>query len=224
MFNLEKDRRHVFFCRIFTGVKPNFSEMKNLLWLLPVLLWLGCNKAEAPPPPEPAKTADGEYLLEDIPGSTVKMAVKKNAEGKILEQGFVENGLKTGTWMTFDKSDEFPKKIMSYVNGLANGPYFEFNDRGQTELKAFYRDNKLDGPWGRYSFGRPLSTASYKNGELDGIYREFEMREGKIQKEIHYQAGKEHGPYRYFNDKGEITVEYEFKNGKKVGGGMVERR
>ncbi|MCB0609413.1 MAG: hypothetical protein H6562_07860 [Lewinellaceae bacterium] len=194
--------------------------MKSLFIFLVAGLLVACGKTEAPP--ERAQTADGEYTLEDVPGTTIKLALKKDGQGKILEEGYVDNGVKTGVWMTFDKSEEFPKTLISYVNGIAEGPYFEFNDRGQIELKANYKNNKLDGPWGRYSFGRPLSTAGYKNGELDGIYREFDMREGKIQKEIYYKDGKEDGPYRYFNDQGEVTVEYNFKNGEKVGGGMVE--
>jgi antitoxin component YwqK of YwqJK toxin-antitoxin module len=86
-------------------------------------------------------------------------------------------------------------------------------------MMAHYRNNKLHGKWAKYKFGQAVVVAMYKDGQLDGPYREFNQS-GKLMKEINYREGKENGPLRYYNEQGEVTVEYEFRDGQKVGGGL----
>ena len=193
--------------------------MKNLLFtaLLATLL-VSCNNAGGGSAP----TVDASgYILEDIPGSNLQRATMEDENGNLIEAGFLENGVKVGTWTIYKAGNEFPQKIISYVNGQYTGPYLEFNDRGQLELKAGYLNNKLHGSWGKYRFGRPEQTANYVNGELDGTYKEYFTRDGKIQKEVNYKNGKEHGLMRYYNEAGEVTVEYQSEYGEKVGGGIL---
>lgn len=192
---------------------------KYLFSSLIALLMVSCNSGGSSSQPEAVNTQG--FIMEQIPGSDWVRAVKVNAAGSILEEGFLNNGIKEGTWVTYIAGNEFPQKIESFINGINNGNYMEFNERGQLTLRAGYRNNKLHGPWGLYRFGRPEKTANYKNGELDGVYKEYFNRDGKIQKEIHYRNGIQHGPYRFFNEEGEITLEYEYKDGEEVGGGIV---
>ena len=197
----------------------NINTMKNLLFVALVMtLFTSCNNGSGGS--APVVDASG-YILEAIPGSNIQIATVKDENGDVTEQGFLQNGVKVGTWTTYKAGNEFPQTIISYVDGQYTGPYLEFNDRGQLELKAGYLNNQLHGEWGKYKFGRPEKTASYKNGELDGIYKEYFVRDGKIQKEVSYKNGKEDGTMRYYNQEGEITVEYEFKNGEKVSGGIL---
>lgn len=165
--------------------------------------------------------ADGQaYVLESVAGTALAQASLYDSTGnQLLERGYMLNGKKTGTWEYFEKGKEFPRKMISMAEGLYNGPYVEYSDRGYTELLAHYRNNKLHGPWTKYKFGDPTITAMYKDGLLNGVYREFDQA-GKVLKEIAYQDGKQHGMMRYYNEKGEVTVEYEFKHGEKVSGGI----
>ncbi len=209
--------------------------MKNWLYSFILLLTLSaCNSGEGPATTtatnaETSEAAAGteenndQYETEAIPGSDVVVAIKHNNSGNIVEKGFLDNGVKTGTWLIFEKRPfKFPNKIITYLNGQYNGPYYEMNERGQIELSAYYVNNQLDGAWGKYKFGRPTAEAQYKAGQLDGVYKEYFLKDGSLQKEIHYLQGKQHGPYRFYNEEGEITLEYEYKYGEKVGGGIVE--
>ena len=63
--------------------------------------------------------------------------------------------------------------------------------------------------------------ATYKDGELHGMYRVYYKRDGKLQSEAEYKNGVQDGVYRFFNEEGAITLEYQFKNGEKVSGGIV---
>ena len=132
------------------------------------------------------------------------------------------NGKKVGAWLTYHPGGEYPAKLITYVNGNYHGPYYEYNDRGQITLKAHYRNNKLDGDWASYSFGRPKKKAQYNDGQLDGQYLEYDLRSGKLQKEINYKDGKQHGMFRFYDPEGNIMMEYEYKDGEKVDGGVVE--
>lgn len=163
-----------------------------------------------------------EYELEAIPGADVKLAMAYDAEGRVAEEGLMLDGEKVGPWLTYHLGGEYPAKLITYVKGNYHGPYYEYNDRGQITLKAHYRNNKLDGDWASYQFGRPLKKAQYKAGELHGQYLEYDMKSGKLQKEINYKDGQQHGIFRFYDLSGNIIMEYEYENGKKVSGGATE--
>ena len=192
--------------------------MKNIVILILSLVIFSCQQGNTDSPqittsPDPALEG---FEITDIPGTNYQKAVKKDEAGTVLEEGQLINGQRTGTWITYHGGQPFPKSLITYTGGLANGPYFEFNNRGQVEMKASYLNNKLDGPWATYKFGRPMNTANYKNGELDGIYVEYATGTGKPKKEIGYKEGKMHGRYIYFDEEGNVTLEYMYKNGEKV--------
>lgn len=163
------------------------------------------------------------YTLEPMEGTTMMKASKYDAEGKILEKGYFFNNLPEGTWYYYEhRTKEFPKRVISYHQGILNGPYMELSEQGSVILQAYYENNELNGHWGTYKFGRPIKTADYVNGILNGIYQEYTSSTGKLLKEIEYKDGKEDGFYRFFNDDGDVTLEYTYKNGEKVGGGIIE--
>lgn len=188
--------------------------MRHLLFVSACTLILLACQPKATNQPIPGDLAD--YEIVDIPGTPVKKTVKKYADGSVLEEGRLLNGLRTGTWFTYTVEGGFPEKIMSYANGMANGPYYAFNERGQIEIEAYYQDNKLHGNWAEYKFGRPVKEAAYTDGQLDGIYREYKAGSGKIQKEIEYKNGQMDGAYLFYDDDGNIVLDYQYKNGEKV--------
>lgn len=188
--------------------------MKYLLFAGFVLL-LGCRKTAV----EQGVDLTG-YKLEPIEGSNAKQAVKRDGEGKIIEEGTIVNGKMWGTWLYYEGISKFPRKIVTYVDGIYNGPYFELGENGQIQVKAIYKNNKLNGEWGKYSFSRPLEEGTYVEGKLDGVFKEYNLRDGKIIKETNYSDGVLNGPMRFYNEKEEVTVEYIYKNGEKIGGGM----
>ena len=190
----------------------------SLLLFVVVALW-SCNSGGGGGS-APVLDASG-YMVEDIPGLSAQRAFKTDAAGNMFEEGLLINGVQTGTWITYHPDTQFPATVASFEGGMYNGPYMEFNQRGQLSLRATYQNNLLHGYWGKYSFGRPEIEANYKNGELHGMYRAFMKNTGKLQSEAEYKNGVQDGPYRTFNEAGEVTLEYIFKNGEKVSGGIV---
>jgi len=196
-----------------------------LCCLLPLLL-LSCEAPSAEPEAPEAAASEtfnpDAYLLEPVPGSSYQRAVRKNTDGSILEEGLLLDGKRSGTWVVYHPGSDVPKTIVSYADDEANGLYVELNDRGYLETRASYQNNRLHGSWAKYRFGRPTHEANYKDGALDGVYREYVMNTGKLQKEVTYKNGVMDGPYRFYNEEGVVTLEYEYRNGEKVGGGIVD--
>ncbi len=183
------------------------------------------NQGEGPEPAAPAVQEDFDpnaYILYDIPGSSIKKAERKDSTGALIETGFLDGTTRVGTWTTYFPDTGFPWKQASMVDGKYNGLYLEYTTRGQINLMANYKNNQLHGFWGKYNFSRPEIIANYKEGKLDGIYRKYYPNKRQLQEEIQYNNGEIDGKYRFYNEKGQMVMEYDYKNGEKVGGGMLE--
>ena len=163
--------------------------------------------------------AEGFNTIE-IDGSPIKKLEKYDENNVLIESGETLDGMKTGTWTTYF-TDGRVKSISSYIAGKLNGVQVNFTDRGQVELQAFYKDGILHGPWTSYNNGsRKKEERVYNMGKLNGINRHYN-RVGKLQKEMGFKDDVQHGIFRYYDEEGNITLEYEYKNGEKVSGGIV---
>lgn len=194
--------------------------MKYLnLAILTILILVRCGS--------PATSPEGldlkKYDLSDVPGSTLKKAVLQNDNGKLLEEGFVQDGKKQGTWVIYHHDRETPKTIANYVNGVLNGPYFDFQPYGQVELMCNYSNGKLHGHFSKYKSIRKTEEGDYVDGELDGIYKKYYDGKAIVQQELTYKGGELDGQNVYYNDKGEITMKYTYRDGEKVEGGIVSK-
>lgn len=158
-----------------------------------------------------------------LAGKHTEWATRLDRENRLVEQGGVLNGQADGTWTLYDAEKGFPKTISSFVEGIRQGPYIEFDTRGQWTKYAEYHMDQLHGKYVEFGTGsRPLKEMNYKNGQLHGEYRESNQR-GKLIKSMYYKNGKLHGPFTYYNEAGEKTVEYRYVNGEKVEGGVIPK-
>ncbi|TXF87867.1 hypothetical protein FUA23_17050 [Neolewinella aurantiaca] len=197
--------------------------MRTLFILLLALSFFSCQEAARPERVvEKAVFDNEEFETTEIDGSEALRVERRDPQGRVIEQGFILNGNKHGTWTTYTIDSKAPKTIMSYIEGALNGPYIEMDDMGRFALIANYKANVLDGPYGKYKIGRPELIANYVDGQLDGVMAEYDYRSNKIKQEVNYKMGKKHGPMRYFNEEGKITLEYVYENDERVSGGIVE--
>lgn len=201
--------------------------MKYLLSFAMMCLMLVSCQEPAPKeaPIERTKIVVEGYELEDVPGTNQQIGVKKTDQGDVVEQGFFEDGKRTGTWVMYENGKyDFPRKIITFTNNVYSGPYFEFdNHQGYISLKANYKNNKLHGDYAKFKIRRPLMEGHYVDGKKHGKFIDYDLRTGKLKKVETYQNDALHGPVIFYNDKEEVTAEYMYENGKKVSGGMNDR-
>jgi len=196
--------------------------IKNSLYLLITLFIFSCgNKASSPAAAVSNSPGIEGFAIENVTGTSIQKATKKDASNVLIEEGQVMDGKRTGTWVSYFPKDSRVKSITSYLNGRKNGVYFEMNDRGSVSIQANYVDDILHGKWVKYKYGsKAEKEINYAMGKYDGAYREYHNN-GKMMKEIMYKNGIQDGSFRQFNDKEQVIMEYVYKNGEKVSGGIV---
>lgn len=151
-----------------------------------------------------------------------QLVTKSNAEGKIKEEGVLKNGKRNGTWVIYQDRRNLPIKVSNFVNDAYSGTHIEYSNTGQIELICRYKNNVLNGKYTRLKNTRILEQGIYVNGEIDGLYQKFYPNKESVQQEINYQMGKLHGASNYYNEEGQLMMSYEYKDGEKISGGMVE--
>lgn len=161
------------------------------------------------------------YTVEKIDGSTWKKVSRNHETGAIFEEGYVNNGMKVGTWTTYYPENGYIQTITSFDDGVFTGPFIEFDERGRLMKQANYANNQLSGLYGEFKNGRPEKKIMYKNGLVNGFIREYNVKSQLI-KESNYKNNVLDGTVRNYNEEGKVVLEYIYKNGEKLSGGIVE--
>lgn len=193
-----------------------FAACMTILFLLN-----GCKSSE--PKPEAGAGDLTGFELTAIPNSSTQHAIRKDANGQIAIEGYVTDNKRSGQWIEFSPEGDITL-IENYVNGLREGWSFKMITRGQIDQKARYHLGSLNGPWIQYKFGKIIEERTYTMGNLDGTVKTYDDRTWKLKQEVQYKDGKQHGYFRYYDEEGNVTLEYEYKNGEKVSGGIVEKK
>ena len=193
------------------------KQIFTVIAITSILSIQACNKGNVSSPSTSTDTQGYEVINR---GSYNKM-VKYGDTNNVLEEGYTVNGIKSGEWLSYDKLGNLIT-ITSYMNGKINGPVITMNNRGQIEKMQYFEEDVAEGLYGEYKFGRAKKTANYTQGKLNGAYKEF-YNAGKLQKEVTYKNGVQDGLMRYYSEEGEVTVEYMYKDGEKLSGGMIKK-
>lgn len=161
------------------------------------------------------------FEVQELPGGFQRVT-KNDVNGKTLEEGVMKNGMRNGTWVIYQEKKPMPTKIANFIDDKYSGVFMEFSNTGQLELICHYKENLLHGKFTRIKNTRLLEEGSYVDGEIDGVFRKYYPNKSTMQQETNYKLGKLHGSSKYFNEEGQVIMEYEYKDGEKVSGGAVE--
>lgn len=199
--------------------------MKNLcLALFGFLFLTACTDNGSETTVAPTGSNLEGYTLTPIPGGQYQIAELRDADGKLVEMGRVDNNqVKNGTWIVYHPGSDIPKAVSDMVDGVYNGVHQTYSNRGQLEMAAAYVNNQLHGKFAKFKFGRKTEEGEHLNGEAHGQWITYYPNKDIKQQETNYKNGKQHGTLRYFDEEGNITMEYEYKDGEKISGGIVEK-
>ncbi len=107
------------------------------------------------------------------------------------------------------------KSITSYVSGKKEGVLVEFNENGQLLRRCNYHNDLRDGEYKEYNYSTVKEERFYKNGKLEGTVKIF-YADGKLMEEGLYKNGVRDGLSKWFDQQGNMTIEYEYKDGVLV--------
>ena len=116
-------------------------------------------------------------------------------------------GLKTGKWIEFFSNSNRISEEGNYSNGKRNGLFKIYNKRGKLERIETYKNGELQ-----------ENTAS----EILKIKKELGA-DGKVKAIGSYVNNKKQGIFREYDDNGNISSSAIYKEGLKVGEGIILR-
>lgn len=196
--------------------------MKTLAPLFLILMLLSCrenhNHTAEPINPD-TTTAEfdlSQFEREDLGNGLVRVT-KRDADGALLEEGYLLHGKRVSTWSTWDNG--FLYSVVPYVNDLPHGQAVEFDHRRFITARRNYNQGKLDGISAVYKSGRPMTLQTYKNGVLHGEsidYFKQGIEQGSVRQTMNYKNGELDGPMKFYDEKGNVTLEYKYANGQKI--------
>jgi antitoxin component YwqK of YwqJK toxin-antitoxin module len=154
----------------------------------------------------------------------LETVVNTKEQGEMVEKGFMRNGMKNGPWTTFHTGKDAGRihTIQHFIDGKLYGTALTFNNRGQLTNETNYEAGKKNGRSAKYQWGVTVEEMEYKDDLLDGVYKAYYRNNRKLQKLAHYKDGQLHGKYEYYNEDGKKVMDYEYVDGEKLEGGMVE--
>ena len=190
-------------------------------------LMITCSGCLSSEPKEEAQAGTGDlkdFELTALPGSTVKAAELKGPAGQTIVEGYVDaNDQRVGQWVEYIPEGDIAM-IENYIDGKREGMLLKMTNHGQIENKSYYHQGVLHGPWVQYKFGKVIEERNYNMGKLDGTVKKYADRTWELTQEIQYKDGKQHGFFRHYDADGNVTLEYEYKDGEKISGGIVEKK
>lgn len=80
-------------------------------------------------------------------------------------QGQFNKGLKSDTWINWRETGEY-EAIYQWSKGIKNGPFKEYNEKGDLIREGNYRNNNLDGNVIQYMENGKTEKKNYRNGIL----------------------------------------------------------
>jgi len=183
-----------------------------------VLFCIGCDSGTSTTTTQANFDTSGFETMDH--GNGITYLVKRDGDKFPIEEGYLKNGLKNGAWTVYHPDGNQIKTITSYIDGTLSGPTIELDTRSQMLSLKNYANHALNGLSATYKFGKVVTELPYVNGQLNGTFKEY--LNGKLQRKIDYVDGKKHGKLTYYDEEGNKTVEYDYKNDEKLGGGIIE--
>jgi antitoxin component YwqK of YwqJK toxin-antitoxin module len=141
--------------------------------------------------------------------------VTLDANGQqVVEKGKYKDGKKDGIWTSYFPNGK-TKHVITFKNGIANGPANFFYEDGQ----LWESGNWMIDHWvGKYSFfypdGQKQYEWNYNNlGKRQGPQNYFHPN-GKVKYAGNWENGKTVGSLKVFDDSGKLTEERVYTDGK----------
>jgi antitoxin component YwqK of YwqJK toxin-antitoxin module/Tfp pilus assembly protein PilF len=122
-----------------------------------------------------------------------------------------EEGRKIGFTVHGDTS-----LLENYSAGMQQGESRTWDD-GKLDIVAFYKDDKLDGPYKRYYQNGALKTeGTYHSGNQEGEWKQYHPN-GKLKSIQHFVNDKAEGPFKEYFDDGTPSSDLMQSGGKMTG-------
>lgn len=156
----------------------------------------------------------GGAILQDyeaIPG--LQKAIIKS-DGITIGEGDFLNGLYHGSWTSYGVDGRL-QSITTYYQGKKQGVQLLFDNTGYVQTKASYHNDQLNGEYLIYNRRSIVERRNYSGNELHGLQERFYVNGTKME-EKNFVNGKIDGIARWYDEEGNLTIEYEYDMGELI--------
>lgn len=133
-------------------------------------------------------------------------------EGKVIVEGRFRNDVKHGAWKEFTP-DGVPTLEQTWKRGKLDGIVRKYVD-GAVATESTYKDGKAMGPYTEYRAGRPAVTGQFLEDRRTGTWTEYDA-EGRVTLTASYKDGVLDGVWRQLVDG--IALEGTLTQGRRAG-------
>jgi len=133
--------------------------------------------------------------------------------GELSKLYFIDkHGRIQGEFLTMYQDGTIMEKA-NYKDDMMEGERILYNEKGELEIKEFYKNGILDGPFKTYySNGAIQFEADYNQGILEGKTTKY-YQSGEKMEEVLFVENKEEGPFVEFYENGNKKWEGVYHNG-----------
>ncbi len=135
-------------------------------------------------------------------------------QGILTARGNYYKGYKHGSWTEYHNNG-IPREVTHYDLGVKEGLSSTLDQTGQITSATYYHNSMRHGTSLEYYRSQVKSEKNYVNDKLEGIAKEF-YPGGGIQEEAMYEDGVRNGVSRWYDMMGNLSIEYEYKDGELV--------
>lgn len=192
--------------------------MKHIF--IAMLVLMACNTKQSGTSKVPEKQEgglampDGASIVPFDDESGMSTVVARDASGNITLQGFLSNNERAGTWTEYHPNG-MVKSTVAYVDGKMEGQFVELSNSGQLVRQCTYHRGVRHGEYKEYNFSTLKEERVYDNGNLEGVVKIY-YPDGKLMEEGLYQDGVRNGVSKWYDQQGNVSITYEYKNGQLV--------
>jgi antitoxin component YwqK of YwqJK toxin-antitoxin module len=110
----------------------------------------------------------------------------------------------TGECVIYYKNTEHLKEVMTFKNGLLDGPRISYYIDGSIKCKGYYSNGNLDGKWRGYDKkGKMIYEVQYRNDTLIGKFISW-YSTGVIKEKGKYEQNKKAGEWVSYDEAGMV--------------------
>jgi antitoxin component YwqK of YwqJK toxin-antitoxin module len=147
-------------------------------------------------------------------GSGLVRVTTYATEGNVLEQGDYLNNMREGIYTEFHPNG-YIKSTVGYVHGKKQGQLISMDNRGQLLERSTFHNDILHGSYVKYDRSRIKEKKEYVNGNVSGQVEKF-YANGKIMERSNYTDGMLNGVAKWYDQQGNLTIEYTYNMGELV--------
>lgn len=156
----------------------------------------------------------GATLVPFSDGTGYARVEQKDATGNVILRGTIKDDKRVGSWTEYHPNGKV-KSMVSYVDGKKEGDYVELNANGQLLIQCTYHNDLRNGVYKEFNYSNLKEERFYVDDKLEGQVTIY-YPNGKVMEEGQYKNGIREGISKWYDQEGNLSIEYEYRNGELV--------